>query len=524
MEIDRSSELTEVIITTDPSDWRYIAEGSANLTIAYSPPPSRPSRPQLKNKCLRLRKRPISSAPEDPYPHRSGSPDQQACPSCPRERRIDSSASSISTGTKIEGIDFHRRIIGSLMGPHLLLNFEPVKLESAWLSNLVTVIEPTRPNSKRVQESIDAQMQIALMMDNLTSNPAEELAREMISVEIKPKWSFLPQAPNLLDSSTAGVKTEFCRTCVFRAVRSIAPEKLGTAADRGTHPTHPLTHSDSQRVNHYYVSSDRFCALQLFNVDSIVSLRDALDRLHFEWRHQHDVCSWSTPACASSPLKPSQKHNNFKVFRDGSILDPSAARIDQQIIDLLAQALERSGVLRRLDHLQKRLDPLDIEGIFDILKNELGNDQLHDFLQVPIALNELDEILPLMSDEIEWKRFKESFDRLTGRTKLIMYMLSMTFKDCSIFVRLPAHEILQDHAPSIIKPIDGLTEEQILELVDIRLIDLDLKPLLRLSTYFESDRKMYHRFKTCYLSSRQNDRQNPPVTCRELCGKSSRDG
>lgn len=212
MEIDRSSELTEVIITTDPSDWRYIAEGSANLTIAYSPPPSRPSRPQLKNKCLRLRKRPISSAPEDPYPHRSGSPDQQACPSCPRERRIDSSASSISTGTKIEGIDFHRRIIGSLMGPHLLLNFEPVKLESAWLSNLVTVIEPTRPNSKRVQESIDAQMQIALMMDNLTSNPAEELAREMISVEIKPKWSFLPQAPNLLDSSTAGVKTEFCRT------------------------------------------------------------------------------------------------------------------------------------------------------------------------------------------------------------------------------------------------------------------------------------------------------------------------
>lgn len=81
-----------------------------------------------------------------------------------------------------------------------------------------------------------------------------------------------------------------------------------------------------------------------------------------------------------------------------------------------------------------------------------------------------------------------------------MYMLSMTMKDCSVFVRLP------QTAP---KPVnDG--SSAVLQGVDIKLIDLDLKPISRLRKYIARDAEVLSRFKKLLDSVVQ------PVPCLDL--------
>ncbi|OAV96213.1 hypothetical protein PTTG_26418 [Puccinia triticina 1-1 BBBD Race 1] len=461
--------LSQAVAATQPTHWTYIAEGAANLILAYRPAPGSPAEESLRGKCLRLAK------------------------------RIQAHPPAIATDqhpTQVSFFDFHHHILRALLPQEQLLRFDLVTLAvpQPWLDQLAAAVEPRRPPSKRGQSRIDCAAPLAVLMDNL-ARESDGDQQHTIAVEIKPKWAWLPHSPILLDPTTRETKSQFCRTCVFRAVRALGPD---------TAPLDP-----------YYLSPARFCALQLFSTQHPAHLRSALDRLRAEWQHQIPSASLPTPPpdAATGPPKStsSQSHNNFKIFRHGLLLDPSSVEVDPQLIEVLAATLERSGVLGRLADLQRRLDMFDIEGVFGEVTGSdpagLGT------LEAPITLAELVALVPLLSEPLSPTAMAERVARLLPRTKAVMYALSMTFKDCSIFVRLPVHHFPENPArlsPLPLAPTPPSSDDL------VKIIDLDLKPIARLHKYFKADRASFSGFINLLRSA-----HSPPTTCLELCNNSA---
>lgn len=127
---------------------------------------------------------------------------------------------------------------------------------------------------------------------------------------------------------------------------------------------------------------------------------------------------------------------------------------------VLVPILRSSPLLARLKYLQSSLDPLDIEGLTSVLSSKSPS-------------------LPLQEPTIpEWISWKESWttNELAPKDRdpvdlVLAYLLSATFKDCSIFIRLsPSH-------PPVLK-----------------VIDLDPKPVDRLGKYLALDQEIVDVF------------------------------
>ncbi|POW22833.1 hypothetical protein PSHT_00866 [Puccinia striiformis] len=298
------------IQSSHPAHWEYIGEGAANLIAAYTRETQ-----SLVGKSLRLSK--------------TTQQEQQQ---------------------RISAIDLQTHILSHLIDPKYLLEYTQVDLEDSveWIKELAAHIEPYRPDSKRTGGSqIDVHAKHAIIMDNLTYHPPHQ---EIISIEIKPKWANLPSRLELLDPITREIKKEYCRTCVYRAIRSKSNSK------------------------EYYTSANRFCALQLF--DTSDHLRHALDRLVSEWQ-------------GSSSSSGGHVHNNLKIFHRGGVVDPSSVQIDPKLIDVMAQVLDQSNVLQTIKEIQSKLDPIDIEGLFKEFNQPPNtNKQEEDLFSSPIDLND----------------------------------------------------------------------------------------------------------------------------------------
>ncbi|KAA1077948.1 Inositol-pentakisphosphate 2-kinase [Puccinia graminis f. sp. tritici] len=477
-------DLSQAVKSTEPADWKYIAEGAANLILAYHPALLETEERLLRGKSLRLTKTTSRSHPEDKEK---------------TQEQIEPARSK-----QISFFDFHHQILSEIISPDLLLQFDLISLDNQWLQGLATAVEPSRPSTKRDQSSIDTTRTHAIIMDNL-AHQSDGSEQQIISVEIKPKWACLPHNLDLLEPSTRETKSKFCRTCVFRAVRSVEAAQDPAA---------------SQPLDEYYTSAHRFCALQLFNSRHPAHLRRALDRLCAEWQHLKPPTSTIPPDPTIS--KNTQSHNNFKIFRHGVLLDPLSVEVDPELIEVLAETLERSQVLRRLAELQRRLDKLDIEGVFKELgsKHKEGEEGAggSGVLEEPIGLAELTALIPLISETTEPETIQTTLDGLSARTKAVMYALSMTFKDCSIFVRLPvlpSHTNLNPTTSTLL--LSPAPEARLPQRTQVKIIDLDLKPISRLHKYFKADRTSFSDFITLLLRSPQS----PPVTCLELCNSTA---
>lgn len=153
----------------------------------------------------------------------------------------------------------------------------------------------------------------------------------------------------------------------------------------------------------------------------------------------------------------------------------------------------------------------DIEGVFGEVTGSdpagLGT------LEAPITLAELVALVPLLSEPLSPTAMAERVARLSPRTKAVMYALSMTFKDCSIFVRLPVHHFPENPArlsPLPLAPTPPSSDDL------VKIIDLDLKPIARLHKYFKADRASFSGFINLLRSA-----HSPPTTCLELCNNSA---
>ncbi|MBW0533094.1 hypothetical protein O181_072809 [Austropuccinia psidii MF-1] len=494
---------TESVFLSSPSDWRYVAEGSANLVVVYDPSFEKNFFHQnLKNKALRLHKKSVDKTKTHSKTNHNPADQNLTFSSLNPSVQNDLLQSIASDDLNdISFLDFHHEIISRLLEPTHLLQFELVELNPAWFKELIAQVEPSRPAFRRINETIDSNRTQVIMTNNLVGTVGDQSNNQTIAIEIKPKWSFLPQRPSSLDSDISQIKMNFCRTCVFRAVRSTL-KTIDSPDQIKNHLT---------QLNNYYISSNRFCALELFDTANPASLQASLHQLYNEWRLDSNLNLPTT----SSRLRPHQKHNNLSVFQHGASENPTSLKLGKSMLDVVATCLKSSHILQDLDQFQRRLDPIDIEGISTLLNTNLQADLNENILKEPIQLTELKEIVTILAEKIPWPEYINIFDLFSCRKKVIMYVLSMAFKDCSIFIRIP----VQKSTNGELLPSATAVEE-----AEIKIIDLDLKPLSRIKKWIKDDKVIFTCFKSLLANLESNEKNSScsthtgfPISCQQLC-------
>lgn len=144
----------------------------------------------------------------------------------------------------------------------------------------------------------------------------------------------------------------------------------------------------------------------------------------------------------------------------------------QTFVATLLPFLLETPVFKRLSHLQRTLDALDIEGLF----------ALHAATQVSSSIPALEELFSNPSID-EWERFVDAYLDAGFQASLnhekpdsqhlqyyaLAYLLSASFKDCSVIIRA--------------NKSDG-------DPYSITVIDLDPKGMDRLRKWYNLDRTL----------------------------------
>lgn len=156
---------------TSPLEWRYTAEGGANLVLSYSP--QRGAKAALLGQALRLRKRkrglPCAGTAPDPIPDRV-------------EAR------------------FGETVVRPLLGDDLCLHHRPVRLTPAWLCEVARVLHElgARPLERERADEIDPTAETGILVEDLIAGQG------VLSIEIKVSVLFstpsrLASRPRLTD-------------------------------------------------------------------------------------------------------------------------------------------------------------------------------------------------------------------------------------------------------------------------------------------------------------------------------------
>ncbi len=216
--------------------------------------------------------------------------------------------------------------------------------------------------------------------------------------------------------------------------------------------------------------------------------------------------------------------NNLRLYVDGKQVSPAeeAGNVPSDAIkSALIDTFSTSFVLRRLSMLQRRLDLVDVEGIVKMLLGEAPSPEAEQGMSLDVRsadrlLEEpsTEELLQLM------KKLRGHFHIggvaaggsavWTTRDHVLAYLLSATFKDCSLIVRFGLD----------LGDADGTDKPASLSRMAIKVIDLDLKPLSKFWKWAELDRQIW----TAYAERLEREGQDrvcveqtiPEVTLRSL--------
>ncbi|BGP06261.1 Inositol-pentakisphosphate 2-kinase [Rhodotorula toruloides] len=456
--------------TTSPIAWQYTAEGGANLVVSFAGPADSP----FSGHALRLRKR--------------------------KKRAGGVKGGEDAVPSEVD-VEFGARIIAPLLGEANVVVMEKVPLSRDWLEELVEDMraQGVRPAEREAEDEVDLDTPEGVVVEDLIAG------RGVIAVEIKPKWGFLP-SPTHLSPSTASMKTTYCRTCMHRHYKA----------------------SDGE-------GSDGFCPLDLYSGNS-ARVHKALEQLYGSWMSSEGGI------------------NNLRIFLDGKKVLPGnadqASPLDYALDHLttsgppaspisraslfahaLAPTLLRTPALPLLRELQSLLDVLDIEGLASLLSRTTGVDLARHFgpeeVQKLGGQPRLDEWIewvgrysPLLGRQQggessplsheEWDQSKATLESRflasstsdegspspPWRDAILAYLLSATFKDCSLIIRLPL-----DSAASTVGTVKA--------------IDLDPKPMNRLGKYWRMDREIVECWKERLERMEAVGRAGEVRQCRE---------
>ncbi|TFK30038.1 inositol-pentakisphosphate 2-kinase [Coprinopsis marcescibilis] len=391
---------------TTPGDWRYVSEGGATIVFSYRGPDN----PNFNGTVLRLRKAlvPVFRKRSNTIEDASARPDT-----------LDEEEPDDPT------IEYQTKCMSRLIPLEHLPRLETVDLDRDWLERLVASQNLNRPEVRRGKDGIDVNRKKGVLATDLVGG-------NWLAVEIKPKWAFLPGTTHLSES-TKPVKTQTCRFCMHNHLRTT----------KGT------------------IVPMAYCPLDLFSEDE-ERMKTAVNALWDSWTESEGTV------------------NNLKVFAHGKMLHPADAKLMvspdftaeagiQAIRDAFTSSivltLKATPVLSILSKLQRTLDTLDIEGLSKLWRhtelsaplyrttfaeffNSRETDDRTGPPSTPLGVSSLFLSSPEPSIP-DWVGFLDSYlspfssqlDHANPTPKdlryyLLAYLLSATFKDCSVIVRL----------------------------------------------------------------------------------------
>lgn len=297
------------VTATSPDDWKYVSEGGATIVFSYAGP----SDPQFDGTVLRLRKCPAlflsgtgGTVNEEPAPM---SPNPVLAPAEEMEEPDDPM------------IEYQARCMERLIPRVHLPRMESARVGRAWLQQLAQSKDAERPAERRAKDEIDVTRRKGVLATDLVGG-------DTIAVEIKPKWAFLPSSAHL-SSVTRGIKTRTCRFCM---------------------------HAHMKRQQGETVSSG-YCPLDLFSTNR-ARVRHAILCLWDAWVSSHATVNNLKIFVKGKMILPDQTDN---------ILAPDVPSADVDAREIFADAilplLIDTPVLKTLSKLQRSLDVLDIEGL-----------------------------------------------------------------------------------------------------------------------------------------------------------------
>ncbi|KAJ7074053.1 inositol-pentakisphosphate 2-kinase [Mycena amicta] len=302
---------------------------------------------------------------------------------------------------------FHKCCIERLIPREHLVRLQQLSLSPSsqvveWLETLAAQAEDSRPAERRKKDGIDVRRPRAVLATDLVGGDG-------IAVDIKPKWGFLP-SPIHLSDQTRPIKTRTCRFCMHSHLRAQQGQVVSTG----------------------------YCPLDLYSGDEIRVGR-ALEALWEAWT-----------ASDGGVI-------NLRVFVKGRKVSPAEnlaiLEYKDRLMSSLRSILLRTPVLRTISRLQRTLDALDIEGLASICD-----------LSSPGPEPTMDGWDAFVSEYLTSEPTSSCSDNNNRRYHILAYLLSATFKDCSIIVRIP----------------EGT----------VTIIDLDVKSIDRLRKWEKLDREI----------------------------------
>ncbi|KAF9644104.1 hypothetical protein BDM02DRAFT_3157274 [Thelephora ganbajun] len=428
------------ISETDPRNWRYIAEGGSTIVFSYDGPRNF----YIDGTVVRLRKSPLLPSDLTP-PTSTGKAGQDA---------------------DDPTVDFQEHVISRLVPAEFLPRLEHVQVERGWLEKMVSIHDEKRPAKRRAMDGIDLNRTRAVLATDLIGDKGW-------AVEIKPKWGFKPNTAFLAPASRS-VKSRVCRFCM----KKYADKK-----------THPGAHVPA------------YCPLELYSPDP-ERVKKALYALWDDWVQSNGTINMLRIFVNGKVLDPSKVNavslsNPRQTLSESSAevlagqIDPDHAFSPYTLSSDLRTKFAETVMLILMDHpalpklseLQGSLDSLDIEGLSALVTGKTATEYPNE----PLPLLDMPEVQTEDPTLDEWRRFLNAYfhhkpdDGLTAPTDfrafthgmsqkryyMLAYLLSASFKDCSIIIR--GHE---DNVKS----------------ATVTIIDLDSKSLGRMRKWENLDR------------------------------------
>ncbi|KAK4058632.1 hypothetical protein OIO90_000076 [Microbotryomycetes sp. JL221] len=467
--------------STDPKQWRYIAEGGANVVLSYAGGAAGASS-AFSGQLIRVRKRKLASTP---------SPVDLKNP-------VDLDTDN-AVYEKVDSSEFAQSVIKPLLKSvtdrhsysetaSFLVDQEQVDIDQGWLQTLDEALKesPLRPPERLGRDEVDDRCSQVVICEDLIGG------ENIVSVEIKPKWGFLPR-PDHLSPATKATKTTFCRFCMHRY-------------EKEAHK-HPMQALDRHQTG--------YCPLDLFSQDH-ERVQKGLRALWHGWEASHGSA------------------NNLRLFVDGKRVephdDPGLARLRtllvsvktheapqstlDMFVSLLTPALVDSGALVVLKFLQASLDHYDIEGLASIPQLSLDDENSTATIWSQPSIDEWKQWVEryLNRQEQQPKLQNIEDDPTHLRDVMLSYLMSATFKDCSMILRFkfgpPVHnsstnsldqqEDSSQALPALNRRTSSLSTRtmQAMPTVTVKLIDLDPKPLSKMKHWFELDQNIVESWQT----------------------------
>ncbi|XP_027354629.1 inositol-pentakisphosphate 2-kinase-like isoform X2 [Abrus precatorius] len=431
----------EVILReNDAAEWVYRGEGAANLVLAYTG-----SSPPFIGKVMRIRKAPRNGA--EAMSKRSPS----AMTAHERLLWKDVHQLISSPDNEIACQLFVHHVMKPLLGSKFVDAGMLVRVSREFLElvekNVICQRPAWRVDTAQVNMHRDS---VLLMSDHSLFTHGNPGSIPCISVEIKPKCGFLPLS-RFISEGTA-IKRRITRFQMHQALK--------------------LHQGEISLLSEYN-------PLDLF-AGSKERIRKAIKDLFTTPQNNFRV--FMNGSLIFGSLGGGAEDTNFciaKAFEDAlkSVFQADDGLCTENLLTLVAEAVQKSGVLDRLLEVQK-LDNVDIEGAihayYDItcqqcmVCRELSEEQLKRYTSLHSA--SLDSSLRIVKD----------------------YLIATTAKDCSLMICFRPRK--EGDSGSVCNNVYLESTKQTFDF-KVYFIDLDLKRMSKMEEYYELDQKIVSYYK-----------------------------